>query len=155
MPSDTEGEGLNAQHIKVDGPGTAFDFDVRFRISEPYHTVGGGPDFDTFIGIVHIDSLAAGSSTNRYVEWTPTNDGQSHACLPVDIINLVGTDTNPHDHEAQENLDKVTSVTSSPFHPVTYRYDLTNPYEYDALFYFRAEGWAKGGKWIFHHARSS
>jgi hypothetical protein len=123
-----------------DGPATAFDFDVRFRISEPYHTVGGAPDFDTFIGIAHVDSLVAGASTNVYVEWTPADDGQSHACLLVDIINLVGTDTNPNDHEAQENLDKVTSVTSSPFHPVTYRYDLTNPYDYPALFYFRAEG---------------
>ena len=127
-----------------DGPATAFDFDVRFRISEPYHTVGGAADFDTFVGIAHISSLAAGDDTNVYVEWTPTNDGQSHACLLVDIINLVGNDTNPHDHEAQENLDKVTSVTSSPFHAVTYRYDLTNPYEHEALFYFRAEGMPDG-----------
>ncbi|MGB5564274.1 MAG: CARDB domain-containing protein, partial [Sedimenticolaceae bacterium] len=123
-----------------DGPATAFDFDVRFRISEPYHTVGGEADFDTFIGIAHVNSLAANASTNVYVEWTPANDGSSHACLLVDVINLVGTDTNPNDHEAQENLDKVTSVTASPYHPVTYRFDLTNPYDEPALFYFRVEG---------------
>ena len=43
------------------GPATAFDFDVRFRVSEPYHTVGGEADFDTFVGIKHVDSLAAGT----------------------------------------------------------------------------------------------
>jgi hypothetical protein len=36
-------------------------------------------------------------------------------------------------------------VTSSPFHPVTYSYNLTNPYDIASLFYFRAEsvpdGW--------------
>ena len=63
-----------------------------------------------------------------------------HACVKVDLINLVGTDTNEHDNWAQENLEIVTSVTSSPFHPVTYRYNLTNPYERAALFYFRADG---------------
>jgi hypothetical protein len=60
--------------------------------------------------------------------------------VKVDLINLVGTDTNEHDNWAQENLEIVTSITSSPFHPVTYSYNLTNPYEDAALFYFRAEG---------------
>ena len=55
----------------------------------------------------------------------------------VDLINLVGTDTNEHDNWAQENLDVVTSVTASPFHPVAHRYNLTNPYELEQLFYFR------------------
>jgi hypothetical protein len=126
------------------GPAMAFDFDVRFRISEPYHTVGGEADFDKFVGIKHIGSLAVGQS-DVFVEWTPVTGVEPHACVKVDLINLVGTDTNAHDNWAQENLEIVTSVTSSPFHPVTYSYNLTNPYEYPALFYFRAEraplGW--------------
>lgn len=130
--------------ISNSGPGTAFDFDVRFRISEPYHTVGGEADFDQFVGIKHISSLAAngspGSPTIVFVEWTPANDGDPHSCVLVDLINLVGTDTNQHDNLAQENLEEVTSVTASPFHPVTHRYDLSNPYDEPALFYFRAAG---------------
>jgi hypothetical protein len=128
------------------GPATAFDFDVRFRISEPYHTVGGEADFDTFVGIKHIDSLAAGVDTNLFVEWTPVTADEPHACVKVDLINLVGTDTNEFDNWAQENLDIVASVTSSPFHPVTYSYNLTNPYNRAALFYFRAEGAPKDWK---------
>ena len=125
------------------GPATAFDFDVRFRISEPYHTVGGEADFDKFVGIKHIPSLGVGH-TDVFVEWTPETGGEPHSCVLVDLINLVGTDTNPNDNSAQENLEIVTSVTSSPFHPVSYSYNLTNPYEKTALFYFRAEGAPKG-----------
>lgn len=122
------------------GPATAFDFDVRFRISEPYQTVGGEADFDKFVGIKHIDSLGPAAETIVFVEWTPVTATEPHACLKVDLINLVGTDTNQHDNWAQENLEIVASITSSPFHPVTYKYNLTNPYEELALFYFRAEG---------------
>jgi len=131
---------VNRLHAKVRnaGPATAFDLDVRFRISDPYHTVGGEADFDTFVGIKHITSLPPGE-TIEFVEWTPAATG-THVCLKVDLINLVGTDTNAHDNWAQENLETVASVTASPFHPVTYSYNLTNPYDRPSLFYFRAEG---------------
>jgi hypothetical protein len=124
------------------GPATAFDFDVRFRISEPYHTVGGEADFDKFVGIKHVSSLGSGAQTGPelFVEWTPQTAEDPHACVMVDLINLVGTDTNPNDNWAQENLQIVASVTGSPFHPVTYNYNLTNPYAESALFYFRSEG---------------
>ena len=38
---------VNHIHARIHnaGPATAFDFDVRFRVSEPYHTVGGDADF--------------------------------------------------------------------------------------------------------------
>ena len=110
--------------VHNDGPATAFDFDVRFRISEPYHTVGGEADFDTFVGIKHVDSLAAGSETILFAEWTPQDDDKPHACVMVDLINLVGTDTNQFDNWAQENLKIVASVTSSPFHPVASSFNL-------------------------------
>jgi hypothetical protein len=120
------------------GPGTAFDFDVRFRISEPHHTVGGEPDFDKFVGIKHIASLPPGQ-TDVFAPWTPVSGGAVHSCVKVDLINLVGIDTNEHDNWAQENLDVVTSVTASPFQPVTSNFNLTNPYDHDALFYFRVD----------------
>jgi hypothetical protein len=121
------------------GPATAFDFDVRFRISEPYHTVGGEADFDKFVGIRHIATLPPGS-TDVFVPWTPVSGSDPHACVLVDLINLVGTDTNPNDNSAQENLHVVTSVTASPFHPVTSAFRLTNPFDRSTLFYFRIDG---------------
>ncbi len=128
-----------------DGPGTAFDFDVKFRVSEPYHTVGGEADFDSFVGIKHIASLGAGASEVVSVDWTPDPGDDPHTCVRVDLVNLVGTDTNPHDNWAQENLREVTSTSSSPFHPVDVPFTLKNPYDQGAVFYFRADhvppGW--------------
>ncbi|MGB8433375.1 MAG: S8 family serine peptidase [Burkholderiales bacterium] len=139
---------VNRIHARVhnSGPATAFDFDVRFRVSEPYHTVGGEADFDTFVGIKHVDSLAAGTDLILFAEWTPADDDKPHACIMVDLINLVGTDTNQFDNWAQENVKIVVSVTSSPFRPVTSEFSLANPYDREALFYFRAEGAPKGWK---------
>lgn len=135
---------VNHIHARVhnDGPATAFDFDVKFSISEPWHTVGGEGDFDKFVGIKHINSLGPGMDTGAdlFVEWTPQTGIPPHSCVRVDLINLVGTDTNEQDNWAQENLEIVSSITASPFHPVTFSYNLTNPYNYTALFYLRAEG---------------
>ena len=86
---------------------------MRFRISEPYHTVGGEADFDKFVGIKHVDSLGVGE-TNVFVEWTPETAAEPHACVLVDLINLVGTDTNDNDNWAQENLEIVASITEQP-----------------------------------------
>jgi M6 family metalloprotease-like protein len=122
------------------GPGTAHDFDVRFRISEPYHTVGGEPDFNRFVAIKHVASMPPGDMIVGPAEWTPSGAADPHNCLLVDLINLVGTDTNPNDNSAQENFNVVPSITSSPFTAVDYSFGLTNPYEVPALFYFRAEG---------------
>lgn len=122
------------------GPGTAFDFDVRFRISEPYHTVGGEPDFNRFVAIKHVASMPPGDLIVGPAEWTPSGADDPHNCLLVDVINLVGTDTNPNDNSAQENFNVVPSISSSPFAAVDYSFGLTNPYEQPALFYFRAEG---------------
>jgi len=130
--------------IHNNGPGTSFDFDVQFRISEPYHTVGGAADFNKFVDIKHIDSLdqdgSPGAPRILYAEWTPEDDGDPHSCVLVEIINLKGNDTNPHDNIAQENLREVTSITSSPYSPVTYSYTLKNSFDREALFYFRAQG---------------
>ncbi len=134
---------LNRIYARIHNAGaTSYDFDVKFRVSEPYHTVGGEADFDKFVDIKHIDSLAdtSGSPEIVFVNWTPENDGDPHACVLVELINLKGTDTNEHDNWAQENLTKATSTTASPFTPVSYRYDLTNPYDHPALFYFRMRG---------------
>jgi hypothetical protein len=139
---------VNRIHARIRnaGPATAFEFDVRFRVSEPYHTVGGEADFNTFVDIKHVDSLAAGTELILFAEWTPQDDDKPHACVLVDLINLVGTDTNPFDNWAQENLKIVASVTSSPFHPVAASFSLSNPYDREALFYFRADGAPKGWK---------
>jgi M6 family metalloprotease-like protein len=133
------------------GPATAFNFDVRFRVSAPYHTVGGEADFNTFVGIAHVDSLASGASQILEVDWTPGVSG--HTCAFVDLINIVGNDTDPNDNSAQENMDVKASLTGSPFHPVTFRYSMTNPYHDPALFLFRADDVPTGWTAVFNPRR--
>ncbi|HEX9459883.1 MAG TPA: hypothetical protein VGA84_12090, partial [Thermoanaerobaculia bacterium] len=135
-----------------DGPATAQNFDVRVNVSEPYHTVGNQADFNRSLGLIHIDNLApAGGAVppgpNNFVspailtfEWLPTQTDDPHSCVLVDIINIVGNETNQFDNEAQENFHKVTSVTGSPFHPVDFHFTMKNPYAATSLFYFRATG---------------
>jgi hypothetical protein len=121
------------------GPGDAFDFDVFFRISEPYHTVGDAADFDTFLGQRHVDRLNAGDDWIGFVPWTPVDDGDPHSCAWITLPHVFN-DINEFNNEAQQNLKEVESVTASPYEPATYRFDLTNPYDEPALIYFRVEG---------------
>lgn len=133
------------------GPATAFGFDVRFRVSAPYHTVGGEADFNTFVGIVHVDHIDQNETQILSVDWTPTVTG--HTCALVDIINIVGNDTDPNDNIAQENMEVLASVPGSPFHPVTFNFSMTNPYHDPALFFFRADDLPVGWKAVFNPSR--
>lgn len=141
LESPVVGE-LNRIYARIsnDGPAPAFDFDVKWRISEPYHTLGDEADFDSFVGIEHVSQLNGSNQTIVFAEWTPIDDGDPHSCVRVDVLNIVGTDTNEYDNWAQENLHEVESITASPYTQVEHRYDLTNPYNAEALFYFRVKG---------------
>jgi hypothetical protein len=132
--------------IRNTGPGEAFDFMVRVRISEPYHTVGGAADFNRFVGEIHIDSLAAGAEVIRYVEWVPDEDGNPHSCVEVTFQNVFN-DINLSNNIGQRNLHEVDSSHGSPYEPRTYQFGLTNEEDHAQLYYFRAqdvpEGWTR------------
>lgn len=135
-----EGE-VNRLYVRVGNPGpdAAFDFTIFVRVSEPYHTVGGSADFNRFVGQLFVPQLDAGASFVDYVEWTPDKDGNPHSCVEVEIPNVFN-DVNVNNNRAQQNLQEVTSSTSSPYDQVTYRYGLTNDEDHPQLYYFRAEG---------------
>ena len=118
----------------------AENFDVRLRISEPYHTVGDQASFDSVVGIQHVDTLNPGDSRILSFPWTPIDTGQAHSCAWAEFLNLTGTDRNANDNAAQENLERVTSVTGSPYHPTDFNFNIENPYDEPALFYFRVNG---------------
>jgi M6 family metalloprotease-like protein len=133
-----------------DGPAIAENFDVRVRISEPYHTIGDQADFDTIVGLIHVDGLVptgqavppgmlASGSVLTFV-WTPADTGNAHSCVWVEFLNVSGTDVNANDNAAQENLERITSETGSPYHPTEFHFQMENPYAEAALFYFRVDG---------------
>lgn len=132
---------VNRIYVRINNPGdgNAFDFDVFVRVSEPYHTVGGNADFNVFVEKKHFTILNAGATETFFVNWTPNNDGNPHSCIEVSIPNVFN-DVNPNNNRAQQNTTEVASTTASPYTSVTYPFTLTNPQNYQALFYFRPEG---------------
>jgi sugar lactone lactonase YvrE len=119
------------------GLGTANDVRVVFKISAPYHTVGGEGDFDLF-GHVIIDEIAGGEYKDVFVRWRPESNDQ-HNCVTVDLRDLV-FDTGPGDNHAQQNFTVMESSSASPFELAIFRFHVVNPYDTPQLIYFRADG---------------
>lgn len=139
------GEEENRIYARVHnaGPADAFDVEVAFFISEPYHTVGGEEDF-TFLKSIVIPQLPPGD-TMVYVPWTPSVR-DPHTCVKVVLRRLID-DTNRANNDAQQNLEVKWSTTHSPYTPVDFSFQITNPDPNNKLIYFRADrvpaGWTK------------
>ncbi|UCF04833.1 MAG: S8 family serine peptidase [bacterium] len=129
------------------GPADAYDFTLFARVSEPYHTVGGAADFNVFAADVYFDQFdPTNSPIVDYVEWTPsidydpsTGNIDAHSCVEITIPDVFN-DVNTNNNRAQQNLQEVASVHSSPYNTVTYQFAFTNPEDSKKLFYFRTEG---------------
>jgi DNA-binding beta-propeller fold protein YncE len=120
------------------GPAAAFDVEVVFTMSEPYHTVGGEGDFD-FRALRVIPVIPPGEFRDVFFTWRPAGVNDPHTCVRVELRRLVD-DTNPHNHEAQQNLRVAESRTSSPYTEAELRFTVTNPGKQPMLVYFQAEG---------------
>jgi hypothetical protein len=124
--------------VRNGGPATAYDIEVRFLISAPYHTVGGEGDFDLY-KTVFIDQLAAGDFYDVYVTWRPLGEGDPHNCVLVELRRLIN-DTNLGDNTAQQNLQVIPSSHSSPYDQAVFRFHVTNRDAAPKLVYLQQEG---------------
>jgi len=127
------------------GPGTAYDVQVRFMLSAPYHTVGDVGSFDIF-KIVYIDQIPANEYRDVYAVWEPAGAGDPHNCVKVEILN-VPNDTNASNNTAQHNFQVEYPTHGSPYDEITFNFQVKNPHTTSTLVYFRAEGipsaWSK------------
>jgi hypothetical protein len=126
------------------GDAEAFDVEVAFFLSEPYHTVGGESDFTYLISKV-IEHLGPGETKTVFIPWLPViND--PHTCVKVVLRRLID-DTNAANNAAQQNLVVKWSTSHSPYRPVDFSFQVTNPDPTPKLVYFRADqvpaGWNK------------
>lgn len=135
-------------NIHNPGPGDAFDVTVSVRVSEPYHTIGGDPDFNRFVSQKFYAKIDAGATITDYVIWKPNGEEAMHACIKVEIHDVFN-DINDFNNKAQQNTNVVESSTASPYEPVNYQFSVTNPYDYYQLFYFRLEGLPEGWTYTF------
>lgn len=132
--------------VRNTGPGIAYDIEVEFRLSAPYHTVGGEGDFDLY-KVVLIDIIAPGEYKDVFVIWTPDANDDPHNCVRVELKRLV-TDINPDDNWAQQNFTVRNSTTASPYTEVTVPFQIKNTEATPQLYYFRTEGIPK--EWAQH-----
>lgn len=126
------------------GPGSAKDVRVVFKISAPYHTVGGSGDFDLF-GHVIIAEIPAGEHKDVFLQWRPLTNDQ-HNCVIVDLVNLEN-DTDGSDNHAQQNFTIMESSSASPFSQTEFTFHMVNPNDFQQLIYFRADGVPSGWTW--------
>jgi len=117
------------------GPAEAFDVEVAFFISEPYHTVGGQDDF-TLLKSEIIPRFSTGDAL-VFVPWRPSSR-DPHTCVRVFLRRLLD-DTNSANNAAQQNLQVSWSTSHSPFTPVSFSFQITNPDPTPRLVYFRAD----------------
>ncbi|MCB9647695.1 MAG: hypothetical protein H6730_13985 [Deltaproteobacteria bacterium] len=123
--------------IYNDGPGTAYDFEVHFLLSDPYHTVGTDGQFDLH-KIVLIPKLDPGAHADVYAVWRPLSADDPHSCVRVEIRRLF-KNSNASDDDAQQNLQVEYSTSHSPYQPVHFDFQLENTESTPKLVYFRAE----------------
>ena len=131
--------------IHNNGPATAYDIEVQFLLSAPYHTVGGEGDFDLYKS-VFIGELPAGEFRDVFVTWEPDAEDDPHNCVRVHLRRLVN-DTNSANNEAQQNLTVRYSNQSSPYDEVNFGFQIKNPDPLPKLIYLQQEGvpksWSK------------
>ncbi|OED37788.1 hypothetical protein AB833_22435 [Chromatiales bacterium (ex Bugula neritina AB1)] len=124
--------------IYNDGPATAFDIEVQFLLSEPYHTVDGEGDFDLYKS-AFIAAIPAGEYRDAFVVWEPLANDDPHNCVRVKLMRLIN-DTNSADNEAQQNLQVENSSQASPYNAVHFNFQASNNESKPKLIYFRTDG---------------
>ncbi len=132
--------------IYNDGPATAYDFDVVFRLSDPWHTVGGVDQFEEF-KIVTVPQFEPDEPyKDVFVVWKPLSADDPHSCVYVDLRRMLN-DNNDGDNWAQQNFNVDYSESASPYAPVDFSFQLKNTEETPELVYFRADNvpadWSK------------
>jgi M6 family metalloprotease-like protein len=120
------------------GPGVAHDIEVQFKLSAPYHTVGGEGSFDLY-KIVFIDNIASGEYKDVFVIWTPDAQNDPHNCVRVDLNRLVN-DIDPNDNWGQHNFTVRNSTSASPYTEVVFPFDIRNTESTPQLYYFHTSG---------------
>ncbi|MUH35800.1 hypothetical protein D9O36_08115 [Zobellia amurskyensis] len=120
------------------GPATAYDFEVQFHLSDPYHTVDGVGSFDLYKSVL-VGELAPDSYKDVYVVWEPLEENDPHSCVKVYLKRLTN-DTNSGNNNAQQNLRVISSDQASPYPEVTFNFQASNEQSQPLLVYFQLEG---------------
>ncbi len=120
------------------GDAPATDFRVILEIREPWSTGTDFHEIDEFFVPVLAGS---GAHETFWTEWSAA--AGVHTCVRVRIVD-VSNDDNPDNNDTQENIHRFETPGSSPYQPVTSKFDIGNPFDEDILVYLRVDGLPNG-----------
>ncbi len=103
---------------------------------------GIGPVPEVDLGTATIDVPGNGSAIAK-VDWTPTNEDESHACIKVTIEPFAG-ELNTANNVAQENFTDWYVEAASPYEPKGFTFQMVNPLPHRALIRMQARGLKPG-----------
>lgn len=112
---------------------------VRFEVVKPA-AIGpapGQPIGDTRIDIPKRDFALA------RVDWTPRASNEGHVCIRA-TVDPDNDELSELNNEAQENITEWYAEASSPYDPVAFRYQVSNPLPERAPIRLRAKGLTPG-----------
>ena len=113
---------------------------VKFQVVLPV-AMGPSPGLD--IGTVSLDLPQGGSNVTPPVTWAPQFDNEEHICVRAFVIPDPG-EKDYTNNAAQENFADWYIEKSSPYQPVIFPFQVTNPLSRRALVMMRPQGLVPG-----------
>lgn len=128
--------------IRNSGPADATNFEVELEILEPWGTDGPWRSLKVkTVPLLQAQTINPSADVLIEAEWWPTGD--VHTCVRL-RVRAVANDGNTTNNETQENIHEFVSSPSSPYAPVTSRFQIENPYEETVPVLFRLDGLPAG-----------
>jgi hypothetical protein len=115
---------------------------VKFQVVIPV-AMGPTPGLDVNQQPVTVDLPAGGSAVTPAVTWAPMSDNEEHICVRAFILPDPG-EKDYTNNVAQENFSDWYIENASPYQPVIFPFQVTNPLPRRALVMVRARGLVPG-----------
>ncbi|MEL7487145.1 MAG: CARDB domain-containing protein, partial [Pseudomonadota bacterium] len=119
----------NRVYVRVSNTGMQDATNVRAQVfvNSPPGMGDRGADWD-YRGTIVFPSIPAGGSASDFVLWKPSVG--EHTCIKVVILDSPNEITTS-DNQAQENVSKFETSSSSPYKPVMTKFEVNNPFDDD------------------------
>jgi hypothetical protein len=149
VPGDGSGDdpwvdNVNRLWFRVENIGelAAKNVEVKAYYSTPPIAGMNTVNFE-FIDSIIIDEIAPQSTHKDYIEWIPTVAGLAstdeihslHSCVKIVVTELSDGELSTVDNQAQENIHRFETSSSSPFKPVESLFKVGNPFDYHTIVY--------------------
>ncbi|MCP4582731.1 MAG: hypothetical protein GY839_14060 [candidate division Zixibacteria bacterium] len=124
--------------IRNQGRADASNFEVYLAVREPW---GAGGPWDTLVvkTITHLEGQDMDPNAFDTISVFWNFDAGVHTCVMLEVSG-VANDINTGNNWTQENISEFETTSGSPYAPVTSRFGVGNPHDYQILAFFKLDG---------------